>query len=148
MRIMGRIKATGLRAYSLSSEPPIIREKPSWITDGELGSIDEDDDILILVEHHDPFAEITHFTVSGDLPPGLSINTYDGSIAGSATVDVSGSYTFTISMHTASEVFSRVFTLHVVSKNTEVVWKTNENLGEVDSGSGFQTLVSAVQIRK
>lgn len=148
MRIMGRIKAAGLVAYKLTVEPPVTREKPSWITDGELGSIDEDEDVLLLMEHHDPFAEVTHFTVSGDLPSGLTVNTFDGSVTGSAMVDVSGTYTFTISMHTATEVFSRVFTLHVVSKNTEVVWKTSENLGEVDSGAGFQTLVSAVQIRK
>lgn len=148
MRIMGRIKVTGFRAKRVSIEPPIIREKPSWITEGELGSIDEEEDVLILLDHHDPFSEVTHFTVSGELPQGLTVNQYDGSIAGSAIVDVSGTYTFTISMHTETEVFSRVFTLHVVSKNTEVVWKTSSNLGEVDSGSGFQTLVSAVQIRK
>lgn len=145
----GRFKAARFKAFKVLSLPPIIREKPSWITESDLGSIDEETEVLIVLEYHDPFAEIERFTYAGDLPSGLIVNEFDGSISGSAEISQSASYSFSVSMHTTTgEVFTRNFTLFVIANDTEVVWKSTSDLGEVDSGVGYQTIIKAEQVKK
>lgn len=148
MFLNGRFKFARFRARQVPREAPVVREKPSWITESDLGSIDEDLEVVIVLEYNDPFAEIVRFSYAGDLPNGLVVNEFDGSINGSADVSVSGSHSFSVTMHTATEAFSRNFTMYVVANDTEIVWKSVPDLGEVDSGVGYQTLIKAEQVRK
>lgn len=152
MKIRGgfnRTRFKASRAIVAPIEPPVPKEKPSWVTDGNLGTVDEEAELTILFDYNDPHNVISHFTVSGDLPTGLTINQNDGTIYGIPSAEISREYVFTVTMHTTdNDAISRQFTMYVNSTNTEIVWRTMSDLGEVPSGAGFSAIIEAEQIKK
>lgn len=121
--------------------------EPKWLTKGDLGVFENDEEFFTTLNYRDPNNQVTHITHEGDLPMGVQFNQNDMSIGGVALAEATTVFSITVTLHTATQSFPREFYYTVKVPRTGVEWITTEDLGEFDGGSGIQITLIAEDLR-
>lgn len=140
----------GRPSVSLTQPPDIEEVEPEWVTEsGDLGTFLFDDEINILFETHDPSNVIASFKLYGSLPKGVFLNTVGGSLYGYIEDDTSKTYEFEIAIVTnRGDEIKQSFSMSTLVTSTEIVWETEEDLGEYGAGAIVDVPITASVVEK
>ena len=118
---------------------------PTWISTGNLGTFEFDDEVTIQLEYEDPSNIVDSFQIiSGSLPQGLVLNTLSGSISGYVESEETNFYEFTIRMNTIHNTsVSENFSINIEVYNVEFLWNNEGDLGEYGAGESINTDIEA-----
>lgn len=153
MRVSGlKIKngnKVNFRVISVKTEPETPQTPVYWITPSNLGSFPSDEEFFIETEFSDDQSILVNITlVSGELPDGVLLNQIDGSLSGTASVLETYTYHFGLALNYNGGSVVRDFSMTIEGSSSEIVWNTDENLGEFDGGAGISQSLSARSAKK
>jgi hypothetical protein len=117
---------------------------PIWITPaGNIGTVTEGNPFsFILSASNDAGLPFTYTLISGQLPPGLALDTPTGSIYGNVPLLLSGDFfEFTVRATNLDGISDRTFNIAVTQD--AITWNTLPNLGTVIHESYFSLFISA-----
>lgn len=117
---------------------------PIWITPaGPIGTVTEGNPFsFALTATNNAGLPFTYTLISGELPPGLSLDTLTGSVYGNVPLLLSGVFfEFTVRATNLDGISDRTFNINVVQQT--ITWNVPANLGTVIHESYFSLLISA-----
>lgn len=130
-----------------SAQPPpqVDVVEPEWITQSShLGDFNFDDEVVSILEFIDTSGVVNDITLSGDLPSGVSFDKTARTIYGYIEDEQSGSYEFTITLHTSTgNKYPITLTMNTIVSSVSVEWDTDPDLGVYSAGSVLNKNITA-----
>jgi hypothetical protein len=128
----------------IPEENPVIVIQPTWISNSDLGTFENGEEVSIQLEFSDPSNIVESFILSGSLPPQLMLNTIGGNISGIISDDSSDTYNFIVSMRTVlGDIIQRQFSISTMVFSEQIVWETDSNLGTYNTGDTVNNSIEA-----
>lgn len=151
IRIYGRgfkqlhhLRLGGGQINNGNPQPPAEIIIPEWITSGDLGAFEYDEEINIQLEYYDPSNIVSGFQLVGTLPTGIFFNNVGATIYGYNESTSSGTFNFQIVMTTVyNDTIVGNFSISVVYTTSEIEWGTDSDLGEYGVGSSINQTIEA-----
>lgn len=137
------------RLFSIQSYLEAPNQPPVWVTpSGSLGQFDAGRNLMITLEAFDADGvpnPLTYSVSSGQLPPGLSLDSNTGLITGSPDfVSKDTVYQFIVSASDGDLSETRSFQIQISKVNQSPVWITDNNIIISDPGDIVRTGIARI----
>jgi hypothetical protein len=148
IRFIGRYIPNGRLRFRNPYKPPADPKAPQWVINtGHIGAYGEGDAVDLELTCTDPDGDVqTYEVISGELPPGISLNLFSGRLIGTVgSVEEDTNYTFTVLVTDKTGLtLQGTFSLSILNVASQVTWITPEgNIGEPAVGDSYRNMVEA-----
>lgn len=138
------IRLSGGHINNGTPQPPAEIIIPEWITSGNIGTFEYDEELNIQLEYYDPSNIVSGFQLVGTLPSGIFFNNVGATIYGYNESTSSGTFNFQIVMTTVyNDTVVGNFSISTLYTTSDIEWGTDSDLGEYGVGSSINQTIEA-----